>query len=568
MKTNLRRKKICGQQWHGEMELDFSTIVPNGEGEAEEAGNYLGESDIWENDAAKLTAPAASGPEMWELLIANDKPVVDPYMFRRRPPLLPEGQTGQDAGKSRAESYGAAQQQEEPPEAGGEFDFSTDDPVVDDTNAAEQFASPGASLEAGFAELEQNQDSPDQEEFSELISETQSHFSEHEPIVEEQISEVENNFFEQTAPPDHDDAAAKFQAQAFELESGFSEYPSTDNYSDDSEESSERFAEAGDGSFEYAPMAYSNEPEEFSGEISESAGGFGEYAPVAPAGEEVESALLDERNGSSTHGYGHAESTDDEQFDEFETQDIRDPWILEEIDTFPEEYELYEKTPIEEEPRIAASKFWSDDSEAEAQLQDWTPNHESQDQETLVEPETEFTPQAESGNALELEADDTGWGAGSSSMQNEELRAIRNTGEPQIFATEAFLQPESLADILPSEAPLSDGLQEKAEAPYAAEVESMAAPEIYNAAPINNEMMELICDIVAAYPHYGPVMICRHLEAHFEPPISISRSTVYRCLRETGLNTLEKGSRLPASDGTRLAECRFRGLAPLAFDVA
>jgi hypothetical protein len=58
--------------------------------------------------------------------------------------------------------------------------------------------------------------------------------------------------------------------------------------------------------------------------------------------------------------------------------------------------------------------------------------------------------------------------------------------------------------------------------------------------PMSDNIAEMVCGIIAAYPDFGPNMICRFLEERVEPPVFLSRSTIYRYLCEVGLNTREK----------------------------
>jgi len=45
---------------------------------------------------------------------------------------------------------------------------------------------------------------------------------------------------------------------------------------------------------------------------------------------------------------------------------------------------------------------------------------------------------------------------------------------------------------------------------------------------------------VSKHPQYGPTMLGKFLETRIDPPIKVSRSTIYRWLRECGLNTRDR----------------------------
>ncbi len=58
--------------------------------------------------------------------------------------------------------------------------------------------------------------------------------------------------------------------------------------------------------------------------------------------------------------------------------------------------------------------------------------------------------------------------------------------------------------------------------------------------PASGDVDEIIRAVVVTHPDFGPAMICKFIEDRFEPPLSISRSAVYRFLRDANLNTREK----------------------------
>jgi hypothetical protein len=92
--------------------------------------------------------------------------------------------------------------------------------------------------------------------------------------------------------------------------------------------------------------------------------------------------------------------------------------------------------------------------------------------------------------------------------------------------------------------------------PYAAPEQLTGSSKLH----MNGNLLELICRIVYEHPHYGPTIIRKFLEVRVEPPVSVSRSTVYRYLREANLNTRAKRLEYAAGRNFPLVEEECDGI--------
>lgn len=173
--------------------------------------------------------------------------------------------------------------------------------------------------------------------------------------------------------------------------------------------------------------------------------------------------------------------------EDFELQDIHDPWILEEIDTLPQEDELEEASwdeGFEEEPPAPSTKI---------------------------------------GNRASAHAPDV---AKSSSparlVSSETSRASAEKNSPRVAAVK---------NAAPS-------LADKVKAARTPQVPTRTLS--VNKEQTEEEHVNLVRQIVSEHPHYGPAMIQNFFETHLDPPMPVSRSTVYRWLRLANLNTREQ----------------------------
>lgn len=222
--------------------------------------------------------------------------------------------------------------------------------------------------------------------------------------------------------------------------------------------------------------------------------------------------------------------TDDAQDvdDEFETQDIRDPWLFDEIDTFPEEGDIH------------------------GQGVDYQPYSKSSDE--ISSKRSAFTAGAP------IESPDIYKPAKSEPSAEGSLRERDKPSPPARIGTDKTKADP--AEVMVKPIPGGDENQREVQVKGSARVAEAARSSELPTQPVafdqtalariqsppvglrrpqaNSNLLELIRNIVFAHPHYGPTMIRRFLEARVEPPVQVSRSTVYRYLRGASLNTRQK----------------------------
>jgi anti-sigma B factor antagonist len=216
------------------------------------------------------------------------------------------------------------------------------------------------------------------------------------------------------------------------------------------------------------------------------------------------------RAAEAAHGNGEewpeAQAEENVAVEDFELQDIHDPWILEEIDTLPEESELEDaewSEGFQEEPVVAPVKPLSSPARAQA--------HEAAAPAAA-------TPRQEAAASLKTAAN-----AAASLAQNHEHEAPASRTSPRA-SSRASNEPATLADKVKA-----------ASKPEAAKSASSLVKTLSE-----SECLQRVREIVSANPHYGPAMIQNVFETQIEPPMPVSRSTIYRWLRLTDLNTREQ----------------------------
>lgn len=177
-----------------------------------------------------------------------------------------------------------------------------------------------------------------------------------------------------------------------------------------------------------------------------------------------------------------ARAKESTRLEDFELQDIHDPWILEEIDTLPEEddFEAGEWNSTElslEEPEAAPDR---------------------EDYKQGVEPAA--------ARALAAPKPPTG---------NEQQQFDRGAKPPARRALAEKAKAAPSQQTIRSTPPVAQGRLEE-------------------------DHIETVKRIVSDHPHYGPAMIQKFFETRLEPPMAVSRSTIYRWLKLAGLNTREQ----------------------------
>jgi anti-anti-sigma factor len=470
----VRQAEYAGDGYASEDEYESSPAESDDEyGAIEQAGGVIetrndfaiaedaGESG---SDRSTPPAPAASGPEMWELIFGDGQAPVDPYMVKKSARIFSE--------------------EEKPQEF---FASGATKPLSGRPNAADLL--PGSASEISAPDMSSDVDDAF-EEFVELGAAPDLGFAGHEPFVDD-ISRTDAH------------------AAAASAETDF------------------------------------------------------EHAPVKS-------------------------STDDNEFDEFETQDIRDPWILEEIDTLPEEDEMEGGAADGEESSFSASELLSYDLELDAPFSPLSEQaHERNEFEAAGESPTRFAASSQAGgdgsldnfrgslthdaegdaqvepgfarpgemHAIlapdDLQGDfsapplaDENWamsgdeslgdGAFDPPAKSKKKRTARTKkNKPKTKRANPDRSAEAEASIAPLPSLSSHDGNDEASHDYPPDG---ALPKI----PASDNLEEIVRAVIATHPEFGAAMICKFIEDRFEPPVVISRSTVYRFLREADLNTREK----------------------------
>jgi anti-sigma B factor antagonist len=569
-----------------EVEPEAVEIAQNGSGLADQE-NYAREDDTLEIDADLPLA--ASGPEMYELLLASGKLAVDPVIGNRALPppraLAPpndfynHGVSGPAAEQAQHDEFDDDLRERkafEPiVERYNHVNFGDDG---DEHEAADSFSTQNdlelgaAEPELGFYEHDPIADEArhaETQEFTDLFSGEALHFSGHEPIVDEAAHESteftaapapesETDFFSSTAEPEVDlpgpAALAPPEAEAFselslDLESHLQEhqraFETRNTWAD--------YPPAMENGSSHAPSGHAMEnfsqpifpPEREAADDTLAADDENDqrkyFEPDSEATHNFSAPAFDNGNddwaapgfsndftGVWPNAVSSANDSAPEHDEEFETQDIRDPWILEEIDTLPEEYEM-DEVAAEDDTPIAADEFISGDFEAELEPLTLAPVNENEP--SAPWPEAAAPVFAETYAAADFPA------AGEEMFAEPmPFEAERGEAHEKISASLAGDMMSDNDEVNPAPtlpaAPSANGKRRSSFDPAGME----DLPKI----PMSNDITEMICGIIAAYPHFGPNMICKFLEEHVEPPVYLSRSTVYRYLCEAGLNTREK----------------------------
>jgi anti-anti-sigma factor len=222
--------------------------------------------------------------------------------------------------------------------------------------------------------------------------------------------------------------------------------------------------------------------------------------------------------------------TDDAQDagDEFETQDIRDPWLLDEIDTLPEEgvineqeieYQPYPKTGEEFSSKISA--FTAGAPIEPLNLRKSEKVEPSTDAGTR-EKHAPLPPARIDADRIKADSHEV--------MLTPNPRGDEEQTELKVKSSVRVAETARRGE-LPTQPVVFDTTAPRPRQSHTVELRKLQA---------NGNLLELIRNIVFAHPHYGPTMIRRFLEARVEPPVQVSRSTVYRYLRGASLNTRQK----------------------------
>ena len=504
-----------------EVEAEVSTFDQPGE------NGFDQEEDDINDDTLEIETNlslAAKGPEMYELLLTSGRPAFEPVVPQRSlpPPSLhtrfndiyASGDSDATSDQHDQDHLGAEaelQSHKREPAAddgkyaetqefagllsGSDLDFSGHEPIVDETDETAGVSDPMAAAAVNSsAPAAQNFFRHDTEAFSELSLDLESHLQ-----VKERQAATRNAFGDLG---DFGSELEKEFSNTNGAETVFSEpAPAHNNNGNATENFTEDFA---------APP------------FSTPAAGFS-----PPAYSSFDAA--------------------DEHDDDFETHDIHDPWILEEIDTFPEEYEMEGRRAEDDERPIAAALI-SGDFDFNWQASVFSPENKAAPAEIPAATKQKRHAQAvssatalfdETEVAVNFESD---WQPSAAAREDEAELEERPSVTPRKRkpkteitspAAALFDDAEAEPNLTPSfpEKPKTNGKRKSGSEPILTEL-----PKI----PMSGDVAEMICGIVAAYPDYGANMICKFLEERVEPPVLLSRAKVYRYLCEANLNTRQK----------------------------
>ncbi len=210
----------------------------------------------------------------------------------------------------------------------------------------------------------------------------------------------------------------------------------------------------------------------------------------------MRSANLKRTNGEE---WPEAHAEENVASEDFELQDIHDPWILEEIDTLPEEDELEETE-------------WNEEADDEAPV-------------TAVKPGTSAATTRAAITATPAKPVTKAAAPSSERLANN---ARQHAPEPKSA-------PRASTPATPNTTP---SLADRVKAANMSQTPQRTAH--VGKERLEEDHLNLVRQIVSAHPQYGPAMIQKFCETRLEPPVPVSRSTVYRWLRLADLNTREQ----------------------------
>ncbi|MGH7491961.1 MAG: STAS domain-containing protein [bacterium] len=238
---------------------------------------------------------------------------------------------------------------------------------------------------------------------------------------------------------------------------------------------------------------------------------------------------------------GHKESA----FDDFEMQDIHDPWLIDEIDTLPEEFEMDEG---DWQGGVSLEELEHNDpfSETEAPR----PPHVAF--EAPLQLEREKVTHRVIPPAAKAAPEDLVASPPAPPVVKTERRTIAKKATPPKTKRSS---PKRMAPVSPENALAENALEDRPTerpadpigpsgtgSPAPAGVRPQPVQKNTNIVKVSSEgdCIELVRQIVKEHPHYGPTMIAKFFETRVDPPVRASRSTIYRWLRLAGLNTRDQ----------------------------
>ncbi len=238
-------------------------------------------------------------------------------------------------------------------------------------------------------------------------------------------------------------------------------------------------------------------------------------------------------------------SAQTEQFyDDFASQDINDPWILDEIDTLPEEYEMEDVNWRDDSGYVEKSPaFLDEDREANDSYSD---AHPVTSKSLGAEADDSAAVKQAATTGIKLKDYMSAWGAQNKTAANAVAAEPppENGSRKEVPVRQSvFMNPVSVpqrsGESLAS-APAFDHADQRSKQAFRNGPQPIRKLQTAQRMQFDGDRSALIRQIVSEHPHYGPTMIQKFLEVRIEPAISVSRSTVYRWLRQEELNTREQ----------------------------
>jgi hypothetical protein len=239
-----------------------------------------------------------------------------------------------------------------------------------------------------------------------------------------------------------------------------------------------------------------------------------------------------------------SEGQTEQAFDEFAMQDIHDPWLNDEIDTLPEEFEMEDggwqgsvnfedlehnipfSAEVEPRPTTASAAFEA-------------PDHAGQEHE------------ARRANSPSAKAAPDDLVAMPAAPAVRKVAAKKTSSSPKPKRSSPQRHSPPAAENAPAGIALESLPAAQPEAPVAPVSSTTPARTTVRPQPMRKntdivkvssegDCVELVRQIVKEHPHYGPTMIAKYFETRVDPPVQASRSTIYRWLRLAGLNTRDQ----------------------------
>ncbi len=241
--------------------------------------------------------------------------------------------------------------------------------------------------------------------------------------------------------------------------------------------------------------------------------------------------------------------------DDFEMQDIHDPWLIDEIDTLPEEFEMEEgdwqgRAALELEHNVSFE-------EETPPLEHTRPTYRNEPFRPPLHTERGkgtrrmALPAAKAGSD-DLSARSKALGPApvpkKAAAKKASARKKKHSSQKRALAAPPVVETTPVAFPAMEELPMTLPEEPSGQVAAAAHEIPTAPPQpLQKSATIikvssEDDYIALVRQIVKEHPHYGPTMIGKFFETRVDPPVKASRSTVYRWLRLAGLSTRDQRS--------------------------